>query len=51
MEMEKLVDENVGEYYEPTNEPSSDEFYEAAQEWHNLPEDERNKYHVAEYLP
>jgi hypothetical protein len=46
MELEKLDDENIGEYYEPTNEPSTDEFYEAAVEWRNLPEDERDKYRV-----
>ena len=45
-EVEKLEDDAIGEYYEPTNEPSSDEFYEAAQEWRNLPEDERDKYKV-----
>lgn len=44
MELEKLDDEDIGEYYEPTNKPSSDAFYEAAQEWRNLPEEEREKH-------
>ena len=46
MEVEELNDEGIGTYYEPTNEPSSDEFYEAAQEWSQLPEDEQNKYRI-----
>jgi hypothetical protein len=46
MEMEKLEDEDTGTYYEPTNEPSADTFYEAAQEWRNLPEEERNTYNL-----
>lgn len=46
MELKKVVDEDIGEYYDPTNEESSDAFYEAAQEWYELPEEERNKYKV-----
>ena len=46
MELEKLVDDGIGEYYEPTNEPSTDAFYEATQEWYKLPVDERDKYRV-----
>ena len=48
MEVERLEDEDIGTYCEPTNVASSDMFYEAAQEWHNLPEEERNKYRVEE---
>ena len=46
MEMEQLEDEHIGIYHEPTNKPSTDEFYEAAQEWHNLPEKERDQYRI-----
>ena len=45
-EYELLVDEDMGEYYEPTNRDSTDAFYDAAVEWHQLPEEEQIKYRV-----
>lgn len=46
MECEELEDEDIGKYYEPTNRDSSDEFYNAAQEWFELPKEEKEKYRV-----
>ncbi len=46
MELKKLVDDDIGEYYEPIIGQSTTQFYEAAQEWHNLPKDKRIAYQV-----